>query len=653
MSNKFKLPEVIANNLRDVSNPDENIFCVYKYVKEHINNDDDLEQLYLAIIEFKPNAQIVAQYAQELYEKNRIAVAVSLMKNKQKYSGDDHSWKCFQSSEQDILQKPIKNTLTKTTESILKDLDKYGFSQIGNILHYMIDDVGPEITGEAISIIVEEEMHYNIQTCIKHICDKWLTDEEFYKTTKLTTNFIDTYINIYNNRLPNLKKHITRKADQNFDDAIAADAIKNGYSNYLVKDPEDWKNLKGPVGLAVQLCGCENFNQIIETEAQKEFKKHFLNIFFFTLKEIDNLPAFYKENLSAMLVTSIEALYHDDELCWGLEKEEGVLTHPLGALLDLEYGLDFNAYISEDQVPLYYGGEDLVLFGVNGISNVEYPVNYRQMAADLLVKISEKKYRSCKAILDKVSIISNPSCNKAVLALASEDTGNYSSSRVRKTVALNSGTPKVVIDKLIIDEHRWVREAAASHPTIDKQKIDELIKTGDRYLLKGLASNPNCTKTTKDNINSLIKDEEKYPLHWIETVESHKMDGVPVHPKRFWLELGSKATTAEWLYDKIYDGDGGYTDIDIDEWNEGEDLGEVGYAYYLWVDCPKYTNTNAAFFQVNVYLPNQEATDIYIVPLDDVISDLIEKNYREEIEDLFERYPWISDFIYEEDVYKK
>jgi hypothetical protein len=373
MSNKFKLPEVIANNLRDLSNPDENIFCVYKYVKEHINNDDDLEQLYLAIIEFKPNAQIVSEYAMELFEKNRIPVAVSLMKNKEKYSGDDHSWKCFQSSEQDILQKLIENTLTKTTESIL----------------------------------------------------------------------------------------------------------------------------------------------------------------------------------------------------------------------------------------------------------------------------------------DKVSVLSNPSCNEYVLTLSSEDTGNYSSSRIRKTVALNSGTPKVVIDKLIIDEHRWVREAAASHPTIDKQKIDELIKTGDRYLLKGLASNPNCTKTTKVNINSLLKDEEKYPLHWIETVESHKMDGVPVHPKRFWLELGSKATTAEWLYDKIYDGDGGYTDIDIDEWNEDEDLGEVGYAYYLWVDCPKYTNTNAAFFQVNVYLPNQEATDIYIVPLDDVISDLIEKNYREEIEDLFERYPWIADVINEEDVYKK
>ena len=104
----FKLPEVITKNLKDYSNPDENLFAVYKYVNEHITNDDDLEQLYLAIIEFKPNAQIVGQYAWELFEKSRIEVAVSLIKNKEKYSGDDHAWKCFKSSERDIL--PISFT---------------------------------------------------------------------------------------------------------------------------------------------------------------------------------------------------------------------------------------------------------------------------------------------------------------------------------------------------------------------------------------------------------------------------------------------------------------------------------------------------------------------------------------------------------------
>ena len=105
----FKLPEVITNNLRDDSNPDENIFAVYKYVKEHITNDDDLEQLYLAIIKFKPNAKIVGQYAWELFEKNRTEVAISLIKNKVNYTGDDHDWECFKSSEQDILPVPIEN----------------------------------------------------------------------------------------------------------------------------------------------------------------------------------------------------------------------------------------------------------------------------------------------------------------------------------------------------------------------------------------------------------------------------------------------------------------------------------------------------------------------------------------------------------------
>ena len=38
MSNSFKLPEIILNNLKNESNTDENIFCVYNYVQEHINN---------------------------------------------------------------------------------------------------------------------------------------------------------------------------------------------------------------------------------------------------------------------------------------------------------------------------------------------------------------------------------------------------------------------------------------------------------------------------------------------------------------------------------------------------------------------------------------------------------------------------------------
>lgn len=105
----YKLPEIIANNLRDESNSDENIFVVWRYTKDNITNDDELEKLYLAIIKFKPNAKIVGQYAWELYEKNRIEVAISLIENKINYNGTDHDWECFKDSERDILPYSFEN----------------------------------------------------------------------------------------------------------------------------------------------------------------------------------------------------------------------------------------------------------------------------------------------------------------------------------------------------------------------------------------------------------------------------------------------------------------------------------------------------------------------------------------------------------------
>jgi hypothetical protein len=112
----------------------------------------------------------------------------------------------------------------------------------------------------------------------------------------------------------------------------------------------------------------------------------------------------------------------------------------------------------------------------------------------------------------KLSALANPSCTKTILKKASEDTENYSSSRVRKAVALNTKTPKAVLNKLLKDEYRWVREAAASHHSINKTAIKKLITTGDRYILKGLVVNPNCDKTDQKKINKLIEDEEKYPV---------------------------------------------------------------------------------------------------------------------------------------------
>jgi hypothetical protein len=86
-----------------------------------------------------------------------------------------------------------------------------------------------------------------------------------------------------------------------------------------------------------------------------------------------------------MLLTTIDPVYHVEE--WNLNKADGFLTQAIGALLKYEFGLDFNTYITENKSPTSYNGKELALFGLTGVSDVEYPVDYNQMEADLLAKI--------------------------------------------------------------------------------------------------------------------------------------------------------------------------------------------------------------------------------------------------------------------------
>jgi|GEM_PF-698484 outer membrane protein assembly factor BamB len=112
----------------------------------------------------------------------------------------------------------------------------------------------------------------------------------------------------------------------------------------------------------------------------------------------------------------------------------------------------------------------------------------------------------------KLSVLSNSSCPKDLLIKGSEDTENYASSRVRWAVALNKSAPKSIIDKLLKDEYRWVREAASSHKWVKDTKISDLVKSGDRYTLKGLLENPNSKDGIKAEITKKLEDENKYPV---------------------------------------------------------------------------------------------------------------------------------------------
>ena len=79
----------------------------------------------------------------------------------------------------------------------------------------------------------------------------------------------------------------------------------------------------------------------------------------------------------------------------------------------------------------------------------------------------------------KLSALANPSCTKTILKKASEDTENYSSSRVRKAVALNTKTPKEIVNKLLEDEYKWVREAAAANSSLAEAEIKTILAKAD------------------------------------------------------------------------------------------------------------------------------------------------------------------------------
>jgi hypothetical protein len=85
----------------------------------------------------------------------------------------------------------------------------------------------------------------------------------------------------------------------------------------------------------------------------------------------------------------------------------------------------------------------------------------------------------CGTIDEKLSALSNPSCPKESLITTSRDTDNYSSSRLRKAVALNPNTPKEIVNKLLEDEYKWVREAAATNSSLAEAEIKTILAKAD------------------------------------------------------------------------------------------------------------------------------------------------------------------------------
>ena len=234
----------------------------------------------------------------------------------------------------------------------------------------------------------------------------------------------------------------------------------------------------------------------------------------------------------------------------------------------------------------------------------------------------------------KLSVISHPSCTINILKIASEDKESYFSQWLRESVALNINTPENIIKILLKDDCRWVREAASSHESIEKSTITKLIKNGDRYVLKGLLKNPNSSVNIKSQIEEMLKDEETYPIHYIDIAQDerfHHIDGF--HPERFFRECINEGV---YLYEEV-DSD----DLDMEE------LEGLDEEYFTENEINPYGTITYLhknkFYQISVFIPNYEGVGVNILGLDEVASHLVDEAYYG-IEELLDNHPWLSDY---------
>ncbi len=81
---------------------------------------------------------------------------------------------------------------------------------------------------------------------------------------------------------------------------------------------------------------------------------------------------------------------------------------------------------------------------------------------------------------EKMSVLKNPSCSQVLLTVFSKDVKNYSSSRLRKEVAMHPSTPKEIVNQLLQDEYLWVRQAAAQNSNLKQNEINNILDKMDK-----------------------------------------------------------------------------------------------------------------------------------------------------------------------------
>ena len=205
----------------------------------------------------------------------------------------------------------------------------------------------------------------------------------------------------------------------------------------------------------------------------------------------------------------------------------------------------------------------------------------------------------------KLSIASNESITNNTFFDIINDNSSYLSSRLRKAAALNNSCPEDVTKKLLKDEYRWVREAAASHGNIKNNDISKILtnlkkEPKDRYLLNGLLINPNCSQDNITILKKLLEDEKQYPREFNEYKIGFDCNTYP-------SEQCAGTVHYDNMADCIIDYEGSWSDYIWD--NDWYSFDDIYHSYGM--NCPA----------THVEYPNHEMADITIEPSHDPDED--------------------------------
>ena len=139
--------------------------------------------------------------------------------------------------------------------------------------------------------------------------------------------------------------------------------------------------------------------------------------------------------------------------------------------------------------------------------------NPEEMFSIFMKHIVWEDYESLNTVQKLYESVKNSLQDDTLLKLISDSkSGGYPASRFRKKLALNPKLSETLIQVLIKDDFRWVREASAMNAKITDEDMTNKISSVDRYTLKGYLLNPNCSDENKSKIRDLIEDENKYPI---------------------------------------------------------------------------------------------------------------------------------------------